>query len=130
MRAVAQPDWQPPRDPVLVLTQRNFSRTVSSPEPTLVEFYAPWCGHCKRLAPEYKRAATELARMGVPASLAKVDATVETQLATQYEVKGYPTLKLFRNGEDKEYTGTRDIRGEVGLCWHRWEMGLCLYTSQ
>ena len=112
MRSVARPDWEPPQDLVLVLTQQNFTQVVSGDEPVLVEFYAPWCGHCKRLAPDYERAAFTLHQMRVPVSLAKVDATVEMELADKFEVKGYPTLKLFRGGAHKEYRGTRETNGK------------------
>jgi len=112
---VASLQSTPPQEEegVLVLTDANFDDAVNGEDTILVEFYAPWCGHCKKLTPEYSAAAYELRHAATPVKLAKVDCTVEKELGSRFEIKGFPTLKIFRRGEPSPYGGPRDKQGII-----------------
>lgn len=94
-------------DHVNILTTSTFDDFLKENEFVLVKFYAPWCGHCKQMAPEFSKASEELQQEGSNAKFAKVDATVETELAQRFGVSGYPSVKFFINGEPIEFNGGR-----------------------
>ncbi|XP_075683010.1 protein disulfide-isomerase A4 [Rhinoderma darwinii] len=112
-KEVSDPNWTIPPEATIVLTEANFDEVVENADLILVEFYAPWCGHCKKLAPEYEKAAQELSKHTPAIPLAKVDATAEVELAKKHDVSGYPTLKIFRKGKPYDYNGPREKYGII-----------------
>jgi len=83
---------------VIDLTASNFDEIVDGEKNVFIEFFAPWCGHCKALAPEYEIVADAYAKES-NVVIAKVDCTVEKDLGTRFGVSGYPTLKFFKKGK-------------------------------
>ncbi|XP_075068821.1 protein disulfide-isomerase A4 [Mixophyes fleayi] len=113
VKEVSHPNWTMPPEATITLTGENFNEMVDDADIILVEFYAPWCGHCKKLAPEYEKAAQELSKRTPAIPLAKVDATAAAELAKKYDVTGYPTLKIFRKGKAYDYNGPREKYGII-----------------
>ncbi|KAG6648640.1 hypothetical protein CIPAW_07G160700 [Carya illinoinensis] len=92
---------------VLELDESNFDSAISTFDFILVDFYAPWCGHCKRLSPQLDEAAPILASLKEPIVIAKVNADKYTRLAKKHDIDAYPTLKIFMHGVPVEYNGPR-----------------------
>jgi len=94
---------------LFTLTEKSFKNHVAKGD-TFIKFYAPWCGHCKKLAPTWDELAAKMGADG-KATIAKVDCTKSQSLCQEHGIKGYPTLAYFRKGEKVEaYRGGRTMK--------------------
>jgi thioredoxin 2 len=83
---------------VIELTQGNFQRYIDRNDvPVVVDFWAPWCGPCRMMAPQFSDAAAELEPR---ARLVKVNTDAEPSLASQFNIRSIPTLALFKSGRE------------------------------
>uniref|UniRef100_A0A2P2HY11 Protein disulfide-isomerase n=1 Tax=Hirondellea gigas TaxID=1518452 RepID=A0A2P2HY11_9CRUS len=100
---------------VLELGDEDFDSKLADIDTALVMFYAPWCGHCKKLKPEFARASIDLIANDPPVSLVQVDCTeAGKDTCGKYSVSGYPTVKIFKSGElSTDYKGPREYAGIV-----------------
>lgn len=74
----------------------NFSEIINKEQPVLVDFFATWCGPCQTLSPILKQVKDEL---GDSISILKIDVDKNPAIATQFQVRGVPTMLLFKNGK-------------------------------
>ncbi|XP_012331618.1 protein disulfide-isomerase A5 isoform X1 [Aotus nancymaae] len=97
---VPETPWADEGGSVYHLTDEDFDQFVKEHSSVLVMFHAPWCGHCKKMKPEFEKAAEALhGEADSSGVLAAVDATVNKALAERFHISEFPTLKYFKNGE-------------------------------
>lgn len=99
-----------PEDSAVVkLTEATFEEFIAANPYVLAEFFAPWCGHCKNLGPEFAAAADSLNESNPEIKLAQIDCTEERDLCTKFEIRGYPTMKIFKGDAESisDYPGQR-----------------------
>ncbi|XP_021941070.1 protein disulfide-isomerase A5 isoform X2 [Zootermopsis nevadensis] len=101
-------DWSAVESDVVHLTSENFDTVITREPSVLVMFYAPWCGHCKKMKPEYEKAAAVLKTEKITGITAAIDATKEPAVAARYNVQGYPTVKYFKAGQFAFDVNVRD----------------------
>jgi len=93
--------------PVKILVAKNFKEIIRPDTDALIEFYAPWCGHCKKLAPIYDELAEKLKAENVV--IAKMDATAN-DVPPEFEVRGFPTIYWLPKGKSPQaYNGGREL---------------------
>ena len=101
-------------DAVKTIVGSNFKeRVMDSSQDVLLMFYAPWCGHCKALAPKYQELGNKLKSVADKVTIAMIDATDNDVEHDKVDVEGFPTLKLFQAGAKTnpiDYTGLRETQ--------------------
>jgi len=91
------------------LKTSNIDDFLANNKITLIEFYAPWCGHCKNLAPEMKKLGDDLKGM-VNIGVVDADSSENKALQTRFNIQGFPTIKIFVNGMPSDYQGGRSTQ--------------------
>lgn len=96
---------------VIDLEPSNIDNITLSGRPALVEFFAPWCGHCKALAPVWEELAKDFSHARDQITVAKVDADAEKSLGRRFNIKGFPSIRFFdgKNKTPEDYEGARDL---------------------
>ncbi|CDI80419.1 thioredoxin, putative [Eimeria praecox] len=114
---------KPSESDVQILTDANFEQetqavTGSTSGDWFVKFYAPWCGHCRKLAPAWEELAKKLKGQ---INVAHLEATANPQTARRFNIRGYPTLLFFKNGKMYHYKGSRTVDDLYAFATGGWE---------
>lgn len=108
---------------VRVLTDSNFEQetqavTGSTSGDWFVKFYAPWCGHCRKMAPAWEELATKLKGQ---INVAHLDATTNPQTAKRFGIRGFPSLLFLKDGRMYEHKGSRSVEELYAFATGGWE---------
>lgn len=92
---------------VMELNDKNYLNVLEQSELLFVKYFAPWCGHCRNMAPTWIELAS---KFSVKILIAEVDCTVYDNICTKNSINGYPTLIMYKKGKKlEEYSGARDL---------------------
>lgn len=115
LREHAGPEWKAEQDENVVaeLTDATFDQFIKSRRAVMMMFYAPWCNHCKQMMPMYHETASQMLKNEPAVPFGRIDGSAYTDVTNRYNVSGFPTLYLFRNGVEKLYDGARAPKSMV-----------------
>lgn len=101
-----------PNSAVNLLTSKNYQKFLDETPFALVEYYAPWCGYCKMLGPEFSKASEILKESHPNIKLGQINCEEETDICKEEEIRGFPTMKVFKGKDSSvQYTGPRSAEG-------------------
>ena len=101
----------PEENGVIVLNDENIHKALTEFRYLLIEFYAPWCSHCRAFQAEYDNASAALKKHNANVTLAKINGDLEREASKHFGVEAFPTLKFFSNGNVKDFRGSRTQAG-------------------
>ncbi|ETP52507.1 protein disulfide-isomerase domain [Phytophthora nicotianae P10297] len=120
--AAAEHEENERKSAVVHLTTTSFEEQVlPGKDPWLIKFYAPWCGHCKRLAPTWNKLSRILKENGSNVRVAKVDCTVHRRVCSRFGVNGYPSLFYINDGQVYRYKGGRSLPAFLDFVESGWK---------
>ena len=115
---------------VINIDDETFEEALETFPIIMIKFYAPWCGHCKAMAEDYKEAARIIEERGLPFVLGEINAEANPVSKSENNIEGYPTLKLFVHGKSVPYNGDRSTKGIIDFIESRTQAPKRLENAQ